>query len=233
MGILSVSLLAAVFNQALWAFAPMAVEPPTDTCLQCHGNRAPYQPSKGPVLEAQFAMQWKMLEFTSPVRPPLSPVPKAHTVLRGTTYYDWNAYSMTEIYRDKCIDIFPTGRDFPCQFLSVGKSTYFIQFTDETLAKTDSCCRWQGPEFWAPRPDVIQNMVHDPQATNATDWWILDIPLPGPFGFGILRREPKAFWFPVISGWVQQEFHDYKVGAPPTGAFSLPTACQRTIATCP
>jgi len=59
------------------------------------------------------------------------------------------------------------------------------------------------------------------------NWWILDIPLPGPFGYGTYDgNKPFAFWFPVISGWVQQEFFDYKEEKPDSKFFKLPEICS-------
>lgn len=58
--------------------------------------------------------------------------------------------------------------------------------------------------------------------------WMLDIPLPGPFGYSteIASGSPRSFWFPVISGWVQQDFKDYSSEAPSTENFSIPESCK-------
>jgi hypothetical protein len=216
----------------LWFFALLSLtvfgaEP--DRCVTCHGNSAPVSPSKAPRLAEKFSMDWKMVEFESKTRPPFTSIPKPTGVLHGSTYYDWSKKAMTEVYRDQCIDIFPSGRDNPCRFTSVGDQTHLIRYDDKTLKTVKNCCRWSSAAFWAPRPDVGSNMQEDKKmhlGSRPVKWWTLDIPLPGPFGYGFYEDEtPAAFWFPVISGWVQQNFENYKPGAPGADAFVLPTAC--------
>ena len=145
---------------------------------------------------------------------------------------------MTEKYIDKCINIFPEGRDYPCQFLSVGDKTYFIKFQkqDERLVPS-SCCLWSKGGFWAPRPDVLKNMRYDRSTFvegETIQWWILDIPLPGPFGYGLTEAKllPKAFWFPVIEGWVQQEFYNFSRRKPDQSQFFIPKICRASIQEC-
>jgi len=176
-------------------------------------------------------MRWDMFEFASDKRPPLQVIPTKHAKLRGITHYDWSLQAMTEIYYDQCIDIFPNGRDDACQFLSRRDSTYLIKFADRDTSKPKSCCKWRASEFWAPRPDVLRQMVFDralPIDQRAIKRWILDIPMPGPFGYGIFADsgKPAAFWFPVISGWVQQQFYEFKAERPAAKVFDLPQICQ-------
>jgi hypothetical protein len=205
-----------------------------DTCLQCHGNHpapATQVGRQAPLLPEAFSMRWKMYEFVSKERPPFAVIPKPFTVLPGATHYDWTKRRVTEIYESKCIDIFPGGRDYPCQFLSRESKTHLIRYADKPLKKIDSCCLWSRGEFWGPRPDVVRNMAFHSRAKlgkNDADWWLLDIPTPGPFGFGFYpaTNEPAAFWFPVISGWVQQNFEGFVAKAPDAGVFDLPDACR-------
>ncbi len=173
-----------------------------------------------------------MYEFTLPndKRPPLASIPKEHSLLRGMTHYDARGGKMTEIYYDKCIDIFPEGRDFPCRFLSLGDKTYFIRYDPDMRVR--DCRLWQKDSFYAPRRDVIRHMTPDkllaqPEQTEI-EWWWLNEPLPGPFGFGFMANtnKPYAFWFPVIKGWVQQEFYDYTSEEPESDVFALPVECQ-------
>jgi hypothetical protein len=172
-------------------------------------------------------MQWQMHEFESKERPPFSKVPSSR-VLRGITHYDWSKKAMTEIYYDKCIDIFPKGRDYRCQFTSLQEQTYFIRFEK---MKPASCCLWSKEGFHAPRPDVIRNMSFDKNlklAGKDAEAWVLDIPLPGPFGYAFFKDSdvPATFWFPVISGWVQQDFNHFERKAPAADAFDLPDLCK-------
>lgn len=217
---------------------PFALAEEESRCLQCHGNRPAVMPKENPkvapLLAEQFSMEWDMFEFASEERPPFAKVPEPHIILRGTTHYDWKRQAMTEIYHDKCIDIFPQGRDYRCQFLSLEDKTYLIRSPENEPV---SCCLWSKEGFHAPRPDVIRNMRFDtsiPLGLRTMDSWLLDIPLPGPFGYGFYRdtAEPAAFWFPVISGWVQQNFRNYVEAKPENKAFDLPSSCRAEIPVC-
>ncbi len=225
-----------------WSF-PEVAHPSAEsaTCLKCHGDtpaREPRTQKRAPLLPEQFSMRWSMFEFTSSARPPFDAIAKPRQVLRGTTHYDWTKQSMTEVYHDKCIDIFPRGRDFPCQFTSVGNKTYLLRFNGPGATSPDSCCLWNQTGFWAPRPDVIRNLTFDKSQKihgAQADWWVLDIPLPGPFGYGFFRNSgaPAAFWFPVISGWVQQNFTDFEAAEPHAKVFEVPSICtDGTAAVC-
>jgi hypothetical protein len=212
----------------------------TNTCLECHGNTSPQlkisSPLIAPELPKQFSMDWKMFEFSSDQRPPFSSIPKPNSFLPGETHYDWDSQSMTEIYPDKCIDIFPNGRDFSCQFTSVADKTYLIKYSGRDNSP-DSCCLWSESGFWAPRPDVLKNMVFDQKMIfdgSESVWWTLDIPLPGPFGYGTFRnsKTPVAFWFPVINGWVQQDFFHFSTEKPDSKYFELPQMCLQNPPVC-
>jgi hypothetical protein len=213
-------------------------DPQPAECLRCHGNVEPPADAGGakpPLLDSAFSMSWLMYETSSAQTPPYTQIPEPHSVSRGRTYYDWSDRSMTEIYRDRCIDIFEGGNDFSCQFLSNHEKTYLIRFALGDLTKPTSCCRWSADPFWAPRPDVLANM-HFQQSLKLdgtdTDFWSLDIPIPGPFGYGVAGKRPVAFWFPVIGGWVQQEFSDYVSARPDPGVFEAPRICQGEIPLC-
>jgi len=213
----------------------------SDRCIQCHGNQKAIEPKttgRAPLLAEQFSMDWSMFEFASKELPPFSKIPEPHLSLSGTTHYDWSRKAMTEIYHDKCIDIFPKGRDYRCQFTSINDKTYLIRHGRRGTDEATTCCLWNTTGFWAPRPDVLRNMAFQ-QAKKingqAADWWILDIPLPGPFGYGIYRETavPAAFWFPVISGWVQQNFKNFVAHQPDSKVFDLPAVCsEKTVKVC-
>lgn len=208
-----------------------------DWCQTCHSNQTPsHSVEYAPLLPQQFSMDWKMYEFVSQQRPPVQKIENPDQVIHGSTYYDWERKSMTEVYREHCIDIFPLERNYPCQFTSIENKTYLIRFDKIDAEKPQSCCLWQKNNFWAPRPDVILNMKFDQNInfqTKETHWWILDIPFPGPFGYGFYRNHtPAAFWFPVISGWVQQEFENFREGKPAEKHFQLPKICKLDIPVC-
>lgn len=239
-------ILKLVFLFCLTVTSPLIAWPVTasshdeDRCLQCHGNTpavSPKSEAAAPLLQEQFSMEWSMVEFVSQQNPPFSVPPQPNDVLRGVTYYDWKRQSMTEIYRDKCIDIFSSGRDFACQFISNKDQTFLVRFANQDLNQPTSCCLWSKEGFWAPRPDVIANMGFEkemPLAEKPTNWFLLDIPLPGPFGYGFYKEGnlPAAFWFPVISGWVQQNFSNYKTGVPNPTSFSVPSICSSAAPVC-
>ncbi len=174
-----------------------------------------------------------MFTLKSEQPPPYEEIPKPYTVDRGKTFYDWSEKKMTEIYYDHCIDIFPSGNNFSCQFISDRDKTYFITFKLNDLNQAQSCCLWSAGEFWAPRPDVLQNMTFQKETESQKQqvtWWNYNIPLPGPFGYGTVKENiPYAFWFPVISGWVQQNFSNYSPEKPDPRIFELPDLCHKEL----
>jgi len=175
-----------------------------------------------------------MYEYRSSSRPPITRLPVDTKFIDGVTHYDWDRRAMTEIYHERCIDIFSAGRDFSCQFLSKKNKTYFIKNLGE---EKESCCRWSAGDFWAPRPDVLSTMKFDEHSNlrgRDVFWSWLDIGLPGPFGYGLFNasKEPAAFWFPVIGGLVQQEFYHFRTSDIDRDLFSLPLSCKSNISIC-
>ena len=204
-----------------------------DQCALCHSNAEPALPAgnavPAPLLPNAYSMNWDMYEFAGGERPPRAEMTQPFGVIHGSTHYDWSRKSMTEMYRERCIDIFPEGRDYPCQFTSIADQTFFIRFSKSLPHQAESCCLWRSEPFWAPRPDVLQVMTFDRlqqwQGVDA-NWWIMDTPEPGPFGYGLSGGRPVAFWFPVISGWVQQAFRDFTTVTPGPDVFELPAVCR-------
>ena len=96
-----------------------------------------------------------MYEFSSEARPPFASVKAPNFIIHGVTHFDSSTQSMTEIYQERCIDIFESGRDFPCQFLSVGPSTYLIKFAKNKPTEPESCCKWSNDPFFAPRRSEV------------------------------------------------------------------------------
>jgi hypothetical protein len=243
--LLTAALALPLLAEPAGAFSPLARSRARgaileDTCLRCHGNQAPPASAGAevpPRLASAFSMRWKMNEFVAEEPPPYAEIPVPHQISRGWTHYDWPERKMTEIYGDRCINIFPGGNAFSCQFLSDHGRTYFIRYDLGNLAQARSCCLWSKDPFWAPRPDVLANMrFQKTLAVQGQDvkFWLLDIPLPGPFGYGTAAgtARPVAFWFPVIDAWVQQDFFDYEEKRPDATVFSLPEICQAPIDVC-
>ena len=178
-----------------------------------------------------------MIEFQSNQPPPFATIPTPNQVSLGETYYDADTQRMTEIYRDRCIRIFPTGNDFSCQFLSDRERTFLIRFPLHDLSHPNSCCRWSAEPFWAPRTDVLRNFAYQQQlkfGDEPVNFFLLDIPLPGPFGYGVTAREkrPAAFWFPVIDAWVQQNFAGFSPDRPDPRVFAVPAICDGPAPVC-
>lgn len=211
----------------------------TSACLRCHGNTAPdsRNANRSPVWAHQFSMDWTMYEIKSRERPPFENIPVGSSHTQGRTYYDWTSKKMVEIYFHRCINIFPNGNNFSCKFISDHDRTYLIKFPIGRFGKPDSCCRWSRDAFWAPRPDVLQNFSFQKTSTfadNSVNWWIHDVPLPGPFGYGteVTTGEPVAFWFPVIGAWAQQNFSGYTRQNPDPRVFALPAICGEGVPLC-
>jgi len=231
---ITILFLSGLISQHAWG---------QSACLKCHGNITPVVPERRsnrvpPLWPHQYTVNWKMYEFKSETRPPFLKIPSPHKVIRGKTYYDWSQQSMVEVYFDRCIDIFPKGNQFSCKFISKKNKTYLVKSRLGEVEKIKSCCLWSNSSFWAPRPDVLRNMKFEKE-TRTNDgteilWWIYDIPLPGPFGYGTTKKdsEPAAFWFPVISGWVQQNFHNFSKSKPDAQVFDLPSKCNTKIELC-
>jgi hypothetical protein len=197
------------------------------SCLRCHGNEAPTQASNeinsAPLLEQKFSMQWNMFEVKSQRKP------KPYKILRGETHYDWQKQIIVENYFDECINIFASGNNFSCKFISKKNKTYLVKYKLGNFSSAKSCCMWSSGNFYAPRPDVLKNMLKHKTTINngeEVNWWLLDSPSPGPFGFGTLKNNiPYAFWFPVIGAFVQQEFYDYKSQKPADLDLAVPQIC--------
>ena len=182
-------------------------------------------------------MSWNMYEVNSTESPPFDKIPNEYLVTHGETHYDWIEKKMVEVYYDQCINIFSLGNNFSCKFISVKNKTYLIKFPIGQLKSPKSCCLWSKGDFWAPRPDVLHNFSFQKKSrysNNVVNWWIYDIPLPGPFGYGTKDEsgEPVAFWFPVIGAWVQQNFSEYKIEKPNPKEFVLPSLCQGQVPVC-
>lgn len=204
-------------------------------CLQCHGNKPATPPSDGspraPLWKNQYSMNWEMYELPVSETPPLLEIPAERLVSRGKTFYDFTKKKMAEFYQDRCLNIFASGNNFSCKFISSYGKTHLIRYELGNLTRPQSCCLISAEPFWAPRPDVLRNMSLQQKSgtgRETVNWWILDTPLPGPFGYGTTDRtkEPVAFWFPVINGWVQQNFSDYSDKAPAPISFALPAMCR-------
>lgn len=208
-------------------------------CLRCHGNSEPVRigGAEAPLLPEFFQMDWNMYEVEGEEAPPFTDLSRARAILPGKTFYDWSRQSMVEVYSDRCISIFPSGNDFACKFISRGARTYLAKYKRGDLSKLESCCRWTDGDFYAPRPDVLRNfswLRRTEAAGRSTDWWWLDEPLPGPFGYGLdtISGEPRTFLFPVIGAWAQQNFFNFSSARPDQMEFNLPELCSEVAPVC-
>jgi hypothetical protein len=217
-------------------------------CLRCHGNLPALSPiSTGvgeplaPILPMRYQMDWVMHEVQSEDRPPFFDLEgspgRSTAVLPGRTFYDWTQHKMVEVYLDRCINIFPSGNDFACKFISSGNTTYLVKYPRGNLRRADSCCRWSDGDFYAPRPDVLRNFQRQNQSTHdgrTTNWWVLEEPMPGPFGYGLdsPTNEPLTFWFPVIGAWAQQNFSNFSTAPPDPEVFAIPELCASKVPVC-
>ena len=195
-------------------------------CLVCHGGKHIELKKGFPSYPDILSMKWKMFEFKSKGRPPFVEIPSDAKFILGETYYDVKKKMMTEIYHNKCIDIFPEGRNFSCQFLSVDSKTYFIRFLKDNTIK--DCRLWSKNAFYAPSQHVAHLMKKETKKLSGhKSWYVLDIPRPGPFGLGFDQslKKPMTFWFPVIQGWVQQEFFGHKFSVDRKDVFKIPKKC--------
>ena len=200
-------------------------------CMRCHGG--PGEPGQDPVpmLPDKFSASWIMYEYPAHYQPPMEYPPEESFKIFGQTYFDAETKSFTEIYQNKCIDIFPDGGRYPCQFLSKGNRTWLIRFDQQNPESIKSCEVWPVPEFYGPQPDFLRNFPTKRSGIfrgHEAQIWLLDIPLPGPFGY--MTRpgndfHPVSFWFPVIGGWAQQDFYSTDRGKIPENVFTLPKQC--------
>ena len=72
---------------------------------------------------------------------------------------------------------------------------------------------------------------------NAQWWQVPDIlPPTGPFHYAFAdNTSPQVylgFSFPGMNGWVQQNFYNITVSAPPKNVFDLPPQCFGTLPSC-
>eukprot|EP00455_Lapot_gusevi_P057404 TRINITY_DN9772_c0_g1_i3.p1 TRINITY_DN9772_c0_g1~~TRINITY_DN9772_c0_g1_i3.p1 ORF type:complete len:248 (-),score=54.54 TRINITY_DN9772_c0_g1_i3:140-811(-) len=185
------------------------------------------------------AFYGEFIEYTAPLAPPPPYVnglpPPPFKASRGLVYYNWAEQAMIENRLDYCVNIFPTGNDFPCIFHNVNGVSYLI--STNTTTQQDSCCIF-GKPWHPPRPTFLRTDL--PATYNTTevweqgkaDWYVVNqvAPPTGPFWYAF--RAPSAevdvylaFEFPGVQGWVIQNFFNITVGVPPESVWKLPASC--------
>ncbi len=207
---------------------------PALTVVRC----APIQP---PVLPDFF--QGNFTEFVAPLAGPppyFNGIPSApFRATRGAVFYDWTLGNMIEQRFDHCINIFPTGFDFPCTFHNVNGTSYFITFNKTT--DFPPCCVFGQP--WSPpNPYFLRfNVTAVLAQTEAWDcvednWWTVpSIPPPtGPFWYAFrksmenetaTRQVYHSFSFPGMEGWIQQNFVNIHHTRPDRSVWDMPQEC--------
>lgn len=159
----------------------------------------------------------------------------------GRTYYDWNTKNMIEQRFDYCVNIFGYDNRFPCNFTNVNGTSYLIS---RGASHLPPCCVFGQP--WSPPPpDFLRNKVRSVYSgtvpwggtPSGAAWFeVPDIAPPtGPFFYSFNTTDTvgtipqfavySSFAFPGVDGWVQQVFHDVRVGRPSPAVFDLPSEC--------
>jgi hypothetical protein len=105
-----------------------------------------------PELPVQYISNFILFDTESTIVPPYTDYLPPGSVSFGTTFYDWTLRSMVEVYRDKCVDIFPGGNDFGCHFINIQNRTLL---TRQFANGTEDCCVYQ-PRWFPPPPDFLR-----------------------------------------------------------------------------
>lgn len=211
---------------------------PRSTCLACHSGDEPGAPPAGspfePVLPEYFTTEWYYYDVPGDPPPPYDRTPDTGVRGHGYTYYDWSKKAMVEVYEDVCVNRFPEGHRFPCKFVHVGDTAYFLNHADGIQAEPRSCCVVLEPPFYPTRPDFVSlRMTYQkrmPLDHKPAQWWLLDVHYPSRyFGFGFYEetREPAAFWYRVLDGWGQQTYYNFKRERPEDTVFAVPGICHQ------
>jgi hypothetical protein len=211
---------------------------PISTCLACHSDERPQAVPRGspfePLLPRQYSAEWYYFNVRSETPPPYGKMPDTDTKGHGVTHYDWDRKSMVEIYEDVCVNRFPSGHKFPCKFLHVGGTAYYMTFEKSAHDAPKSCCVLLKPPFYPVRPDFVSlQMTYQkrmPFDHKDADWWLLDVHYPSRYfgyGFDSKTREPVAFWYRVLDGWGQQNFYNLRRERPDPAVFEVPALCQQ------
>lgn len=210
---------------------------PVSTCLACHMDEQPAAAPAGspfePLLPRHYSAEWVYYNVRQEAPPPYAEVPDTDTRGHGLTYYDWDRKAMVEIYEEVCVNRFPGGHQFPCKFLHVGDTAYYMTFERSAYDEPATCCVVLPPPFYAVRPDFVSlKMTYQKRMAMGEhdgEWWLLDVHYPSRyFGYGFDRdtREPLAFWYRVLDGWGQQNFYNVRKERPDPAVFAVPARCE-------
>ncbi len=195
------------------------------------------QTSSTPQLPIRFKATWTLFEVAAdldltvssppPDGPPFAAIPEGARAGRGVVYYDWEQRKVVEEHFDFCVPIFPGGDDFPCRFLGVEDKAYLITFNADG---SSNCCMFLD-KFGPPINTFIDQMTFHKTTVvsgRTIDWWLMAIPMPGPFGYGFDRDTglPYGFWFQSINGWAQMVYDDVQLTFDDTNVFEPPEACD-------
>lgn len=215
---------------------------------------------------AVFSTQWDIAVTNTTTPPPYAetglPPAASSRYGRGATYYSWKERALREDYHDFCVPIFPPsvgGFDFPCTFLNVEDTSYFLTTSSgRTPPSLPECCIFERP-WHAPPPDFLVKLHDDldyegtipfsPAESHSTRVWQWDVPSNegGPFGYGfcgdtcppegageggsVADGVPSMFYFAAIPPFTYtvQVYRDFHAVPPPPGVFTIPDECQNAV----
>lgn len=202
-----------------------------------------------PRLPSHFFGSFLEYEAPNTTSPPyVNGLPEApFQTTQGAVFYDWSLEAMVEERFTNCVNIFPSGNNFPCTFYNVNATSYLV--TSGPNTPFAPCCIFAKP-FHPPRPDFLKTSVHATElhpplpwaANQIANWYIVKEirPPTGPFFYAFLQENVtkatsvySGFSFPGIHGWVQQNFFNITYAQPNATKFILPDSCdERVIKSC-
>jgi len=210
---------------------------------------------QAPIWKTWWSANWTMVFNITSSTPPYAKVPSGRFMpqTRGTTYYDWTSKSMTEVYYDGCIPIFPdfpldSTPLFPCSFVNgPDHVAYIVTGNNRPKGWPGPCCVFAKP-WYPPAPSSLQmfmafDQVHRFQGRSSYVYKLLTGELGGGwFYYEFFENAPDelaAFHFPGmptssnLNTYVGQFYTDFLGNRPLPSMFLPPASCSGNIPTCP
>jgi len=147
---------------------------------------------------------------------------------RGASFYDWTKFAMLGVYVEECVPIFPHGSRWPCHFLNANNVSYLLTFDDQPKGHPP-CCIFRKP-WLPPSPTFVQHIPYNTSTLlngETVDWYVLNGPMPAPFGYGFYHSSssPAAFYFRGFLGWTMQVYANFTNEQPQAAVFEIPSVC--------